>query len=176
MAVRYRETMLWDTVTHTDPVAAGDEFRYFSSVGTKTQFQQNFQNERRLQPGEEMRVWSIRCAYPDQGVTPADATLIQLGAVVNFLVDDVVQAQYPMWMLPQGGGMSHYTPEDAATTDQISNGIPTARAVFRRRRPIIITDENTYEVVIRYGTAANMSASVVVQVVLEVQRREIVRA
>ena len=176
MAIRYRETFLWDTVTHTDPVAAGDEFRYFTDVGTKTRFQQNFMNERRLQPGDEMRVWSVRCGYPDNGVTAADATLIQLGAVLTFLVDDVPQMQAPIYMLPQGGGMVHYTPLSTATTDHVSNGIPEPRAVYRRRRPIIITDKNKYEVVIRYGTAANMSTSVVMQVVLEVQRKEIVRA
>tara|TARA_Y100000310_G_C20636492_1_gene791441 strand:+ start:303 stop:827 length:525 start_codon:yes stop_codon:yes gene_type:complete len=174
--MRYRESFLWDTLTHTDPVAAGDEFRYFVSTTSKNRFQQNFDNERRLPQGASMLIHSVRVGFPDQGVTPADATLIQIGCWVQVLVDDIPQMEAPIWALPQGGGMCHYTPEDAGTTDQLSNGVPTADAVHRRRTPIEVTSDNTYEVIMRYGAAANMSASVVVQCLLEVQYVEEVRA
>ena len=173
---RYRETAIWDTVTHTDPVAAGAEFRYFTDNAGKTRWQQNFDNERRIPKGSIWDVWAIRVATPDAGVTPADFTLFHNSAHLTFLVSEQDVFSAPCWALPQGGGLHFYSPEAAATTDNIANGVQSADAVHRRQNPIRITGDDTYEAVIHYGAAVDGSASVVVQVVLEVEIQEIVRA
>ena len=176
MATRTRETFLWDTITHSDPVAAGAEFRYFINTTSKGRHQQNFDDERRIPEGSEMRIHGIRCAFPDAGAPPADVTLILQSCWVQVLVDEVSQFEAPMWALPAGGGIHFVTPEAAATTDNIQNGIPSAAAVHRRAHPIIVTGKQSYEVILRYGAAADMSGDVVVQVALDVETEEVIRA
>ena len=173
--VRTRETYLFDTITHSDPVAAGTSFSYFTNTGTKTTNQQNFQNERKVRDGAEMRVWRIGVKY-EATVTIADAALLDENIVLTFLVDGIEQTQGPVSMFPAGGGVHYVAPAATATLFQINNGAPGNHAAADRTTPIIVTGMNDYEVVLRHGAASDMSADVDVQVILYVHMREPVRA
>ena len=172
---RYTETFLFDEITHTDPIAAGAEFRYFVDTSSKNRRQQNFDNERRIQSGAEMLIWSLRIQYaPD--VPLADALLIEDQAWVQLLVDDIPQMEGTISLFPWGGGLVAWTPEAAATGDTVSNGLQSAQAAYNRRTPVKLDGDQTYEVIIRYGAAADLSASAVITVALLVQLGVPVRA
>lgn len=172
---------LWDTNTYVS--AATTTLRYFSTIRA-TKNLGNMVTASQLPGPEAFFLRAIRvyiCSQPFVTTAVADSTvqdgkvddldmLMRLG-VLELIVGTKRYGEWPIWMLPQGGGIVPFfqTGDVDVVVQTATNGIPDPRAVYTLSKPLFLAPLVAFYVDLNWpaGALTLDAGNTVIQVVLD---------
>jgi hypothetical protein len=160
----------WDTLTYTTAVTT--QLTFFNGVRANLSLS-NMELAGQLASPKSFLVRAIRV----KPLTPYFVTLdnaaaaIQLGAIddmnnlintgtLSFTIGQKNYGQWPLWMLPSGGGAVAINAGAAVanTTQLANNGIQDPRSVYSLTKPILIAPQINFNIVLTWPAAVTLNS------------------
>ena len=160
--VEWVEDAVYDKVQLDASISAGAEYVFFRDIQNKDLNETNMRVSSRLEPGWEMIVWRIGFVVAAQ--TAFDNLLKILdNAYAEFNLGTKTVKQGPIWLFQTGFGISGAVTIDAASSETVKHtaniGPSGTNLVAPLSIPIHITDDVSFQAVIRFFDATTLTAA-----------------